>query len=81
MTSIDQDHATTSPITTKAKAPRRRWLIILVVLAGSAALFAANTWMESKGEDGAPVWNCYTMGNHQCGPDSPWHGFYFGPTT
>lgn len=55
-------------------------LIVLLTLIAALAQFAVfNAAMESLGEDGAPVWNCYTMGNHRCGPDSPWHGTYFGP--
>lgn len=66
--------------TTAIKTPVRRWLIPLAVAAMLAtALVGLNAWMESYGEDAAPVWNCYTMGDHQCGPDSPWHGFSVGP--
>lgn len=56
----------------------------LVMLAAQGLTF--NSLMERYGEDRAPIWNCYTMGNHRCGPDSPWHGTYirsdiFSPST
>ena len=49
-----------------------RWLLIAYLAA--ALLITLHIWQESKGEDGANLWSCHTMGHRDCGPDQPWHG-------
>lgn len=48
-------------------------LIVVAILAGLVALGVAADlgWIQ---EDDA-LWNCRIMGNWECGPDAPWHGF------
>ncbi len=37
-----------------------------------AALVALHVWQDMLGEDAAWIWSCHTMGNHECGPATPW---------
>lgn len=49
-------------------------MLSLIMWGFIGAGYAVAEGMISAQEDDK-LWNCYLMGNHQGGPDVPWHGF------
>lgn len=43
-----------------------------------AVILMLHWWQEGKGEDGADVWSCHTMGDRDCGPGATWITWQIG---